>query len=201
MSHENHINRALPTTGHTPMYVMHKFFARKQEDVISEYIKVYTEEGETILDPFCGSGVMIAEALKLDRRAIGIDINPVSIFVTRNTIKYLDTTDIKKEFDSIRNDIGDEIKTRSVDLDSIIIIPDRPQISYYAEKRAVRILPSDAIDVWNDSIQQYEPEFIVLYDDTINYDAVNSLLISNNYTHINTYITLGKDRLVLWQHF
>jgi hypothetical protein len=38
----NHINRALPTVGHTEMYNMHKYFARKQEDVINEYIKCYT---------------------------------------------------------------------------------------------------------------------------------------------------------------
>ena len=35
----NFINEALPTSGHLPMYVMHKFFTRKQEDVIREYIQ------------------------------------------------------------------------------------------------------------------------------------------------------------------
>ena len=29
-----HINRAIATSGHSPMYVMHKFFARKQADVM-----------------------------------------------------------------------------------------------------------------------------------------------------------------------
>lgn len=106
---KNHINGALPTQGHTPMYNMHKFFARKQEDVIREYIKAYSAEGEIVLDPFCGSGVMIGEALRLGRKAIGIDINPVSIFITRNTIKYIDPEKIKIEFNKIKNDIADDI--------------------------------------------------------------------------------------------
>ena len=104
-----HINRALPTSGHSPMYVMHKFFARKQADVIREYIKAYTKEGEIVLDPFCGSGVMIAEALRLGRKAIGVDINPVAIFITRNTIKHAEKEDILRIFQEIKDDIGEDI--------------------------------------------------------------------------------------------
>ena len=62
------------------MYVMHKFFGRKQGSVVREYIKNHTEhENEIVLDPFCGSGVMIGEALHLGRKAIGIDVNPVLV--------------------------------------------------------------------------------------------------------------------------
>jgi len=104
-----HIDRALPTSGHTPMYVMHKFFARKQEDVIREYIEAYSDEGDIVLDPFCGSGVMVAEALRLGRKAIGIDINPVAIFITRNTIRYVNPKKIRKEFKKIEKDIKDHI--------------------------------------------------------------------------------------------
>jgi len=88
---------------------MHKFFARKQEDVIREYIKAYTDEGDIVLDPFCGSGVMVAEALRLGRKAVGIDINPVAIFITRNTIKYVDPKKIRKAFKDIEREVKDEI--------------------------------------------------------------------------------------------
>lgn len=91
------------------MYNMHKFFARKQEDVINEYIKAYTNKSDIVLDPFCGSGVMVAEALRLGRKAVGIDINPVAIFITRNTIKYVDPEKIRKEFKEIEREIKDDI--------------------------------------------------------------------------------------------
>ncbi|MHA2225688.1 MAG: DNA methyltransferase [Candidatus Hodarchaeales archaeon] len=106
------INEALPTSGHSPMYVMHKFFARKQEDVIREYIQSYSTEGEIVLDPFCGSGVIVGEALRLGRRTVGVDINPVSIFITRNTIKYsLNIENIVEELKRIETDIKLDINS------------------------------------------------------------------------------------------
>lgn len=91
------------------MYIMHKFFARKQEDVIREYIRRHSNKGDLILDPFCGSGVMIGEALRLGRKGIGVDINPVSIFITRNTITALNIERINEEFNRIEADIKNDI--------------------------------------------------------------------------------------------
>ena len=100
------IDKALPTSGHSSMYIMHKFFARKQEDIIREYIQSHTYPGEIVLDPFCGSGVMVGEALRLNRRVIGIDINPVAIFITKNTISSVKIEEIVNEFIKIENEIS-----------------------------------------------------------------------------------------------
>lgn len=45
-------------------------------------IAAYSREGETVLDPFCGSGVVPFEALLLDRHAIGNDLNPYAYVLT-----------------------------------------------------------------------------------------------------------------------
>ncbi len=104
------IDREIPSSGHSSIYIMHKFFGRKQERIIQEYINHYTKkEGDIVLDPFCGSGVTIGEALQLGRKAIGIDINPVSIFITRNTLRYISQKKILEEFKAIENDIRNDI--------------------------------------------------------------------------------------------
>ncbi len=104
------MDQAVPFHGHSSMYVMHKFFGRNQGRIIQEYIKYYThKEGEIVLDPFCGSGVTIGEALHLGRKAIGIDINPISIFVTRNTLLYISHMRLLEEFKAIEADIKVDI--------------------------------------------------------------------------------------------
>jgi len=46
-------------------------------------IQAFTDPGDIVLDPFMGGGTSIVEAMALGRRAIGIDINELSVFVTR----------------------------------------------------------------------------------------------------------------------
>jgi len=66
---------------------MHKYWSRKPSEIIAEYIESYTKPGDIILDAFSGSGVTIIEAVKLGRKAIGIDLNPVANFITRVTLE------------------------------------------------------------------------------------------------------------------
>lgn len=72
---------------HTAPYKIHKYFARRPWNVFEGIIKAVTEKGELILDPFCGGGVTIYESLKNNRNVIGIDLNPLSIFIIKNMIK------------------------------------------------------------------------------------------------------------------
>lgn len=104
-----HINYATVAKPHTHMYLMHKYWARKPYNVVSEYIENYTKEGDIVLDPFCGSGPTPIEAIKARRKGIGIDLNPISTFVTRMTAITLDIDQIKKTFEEIKNSCKQEI--------------------------------------------------------------------------------------------
>jgi len=72
--------------GHTPPYKIHKYFARRPHNVFSELVKNFTDENEIIVDPFCGGGVTIYEGLKLNRKVVGFDLNPLSTFIVRNMV-------------------------------------------------------------------------------------------------------------------
>jgi DNA modification methylase len=48
----------------------------------------YSEKGDTILDPFVGSGTTIIETKLLGRKGIGIDINPDAIKLAKKRIEF-----------------------------------------------------------------------------------------------------------------
>ena len=106
----NHINHALVAKAHTPMYLIHKYWARKPHNVVHEYIKNYTQEDEIVLDPFCGSGVTPIEAIKLGRKGIGFDLNPVAILISKLTAIPLDPKKMRSIFSEIEKKCKDDIQ-------------------------------------------------------------------------------------------
>ena len=69
---------AVIASTHTAEYSMHKYWARKPHNVVSYFINKIVPPNGCVLDPFCGSGVVLHEARKLGINAYGFDINPIA---------------------------------------------------------------------------------------------------------------------------
>src|SRR5438876_468750 len=57
--------------------------------LVRALLRKYTRVGESIHDPFMGSGTLIVEALALKRQASGTDIDPLAVFIAKaKTTRY-----------------------------------------------------------------------------------------------------------------
>ena len=61
-------------------------------------IQTFSNEGDTILDPFLGSGTTMKACIELKRNCIGIEINPEYIKIAKNRLNWNSLKGIQFEF-------------------------------------------------------------------------------------------------------
>jgi 16S rRNA G966 N2-methylase RsmD len=86
-------------------YGVHPYFTRRPANVVRAYIERFSREGDTVLDPFGGTGVTAIEAFLLGRNAIHNDLNPFANFIARSIADTtLDSTlPLREVFERIRD--------------------------------------------------------------------------------------------------
>jgi len=52
---------------------------------------IFSKKGDTVLDPFCGSGTVLLEGLLAGRNALGAEANPLARIITEIKISKLDS--------------------------------------------------------------------------------------------------------------
>lgn len=83
---------------------VHGYFTKQAWNVVQEYIKNFSKAGDLVLDPFGGSGVTAIEAMMTDRRAIHLDLNPMSVFIVESLCIPVDMNALGEAFQRIKTD-------------------------------------------------------------------------------------------------
>ncbi len=102
-------NRPIDTTKATAIYNMHVYWSKKPHTAIRQYIRHYTQPGDIVLDPFCGSGGTALAALLEGRKAIAIDRSPAATFMTRNHCTPVDPNALREAFEQVKREVQPEI--------------------------------------------------------------------------------------------
>lgn len=59
---------------------------QKPEKLLERLILALTDEGDSVLDPTCGSGTILAVCSRLGRRSVGIDSSPLAVRISRERL-------------------------------------------------------------------------------------------------------------------
>lgn len=76
-----YIKAGFKSEGHTPIYKLHKYFARRPHNLFQALIAHYAKKGEVVFDCFGGGGVTLIEGITLGRKVVSYDLNPIASFV------------------------------------------------------------------------------------------------------------------------
>ncbi len=102
-----HLIHAYPAKllAHIPIFFLHNH--------------ILSKPGDTVLDPFCGTGTVVLEAMLADRTAIGIDINPLANLISRVKTTPVDPRRLKKTLDRINSRLSMEKVTSYPDVTNL----------------------------------------------------------------------------------
>lgn len=87
----------------------HKYWGKKPTESVSFLIEKLTDEGDLVIDPFLGSGLVSIECLSRGRRFVGIDINPFSIEHTSLLLSLPDPQEYYEALKQIEKEVAEEI--------------------------------------------------------------------------------------------
>jgi len=96
---------------YTGIYSMHKYWSKKPYNIIRDFVLNYSKKGEIVLDPFCGSGISVTESIFTNRKAIGIDINPSAIFITKQMLNKISSKKFNEEYKNLEKYCKDKINS------------------------------------------------------------------------------------------
>lgn len=149
----------------------HSYPAKFIPQIPHELIKILSNPGNLILDPFCGSGTTLVEARIQGRPSIGVDINPLSVLISKVKATPLDCLELEKETSHVRrliesNSVFENTQTRIEDFmtskkdhpELSVEIPQIPNIQHWFEPHVIEelgIIKAAISHVTNPDIQDF----------------------------------------------
>ena len=152
----------------------------------------YTKEGDLILDPMVGAGTTLIEAKLLNRNAVGIDINPHAIKLTKEALKFEVENNSKQE-----SYVGDARNLKEISNDSIDLISTHPpylNIIKYSERPTLGDLSN--IGSLSKFLSEFEPAVKEFYR-VLKPDHYCSILIGDTRRHRH-YVPLAFNAMSLF---
>ena len=123
-------------------HYLFRFPAKFHPPVARCLIDRFSRTDDVILDPFCGAGTLLVEALTAGRSAIGIDIDPVAVFISRVKTKPIDPDLLHHEFQRLKSQLS-KIRRSSMEYDELMRDDSDPaSLDHFAERGAIPAIPN-----------------------------------------------------------
>lgn len=83
------------------MHGIHPWPARMIPQIAHRLIDTRSSLGATVLDPFCGSGGVLTEAMLLGRNGVGCDINPLAVMIAKVKTTLIEPSELESAYKTI----------------------------------------------------------------------------------------------------
>ena len=90
--------RDLPEKERTKhVHRLHPYLGKFIPQLVEIFLRKYFKPGQTVLDPFCGSGTTLIQANELNINSIGYDISVFNVLLSKVKTEKYNIDNLKKE--------------------------------------------------------------------------------------------------------
>lgn len=108
MNNSNYLTRAISdidwnfsSFGNEGLNSFHWYPATFISAIPGSLIPLFSNENEIVFDTFCGTSVTGLEAIRLGRKYVGVDNNPIAVLISKSKVLFPDTESLKKIFENL----------------------------------------------------------------------------------------------------
>lgn len=106
--------RDLPEKERTKhVHRLHPYLGKYIPQLVEIFLRKYFQPGQTVLDPFAGSGTALVQANELGVNAIGYDISAFNVLLMRAKTKHYDLKNVKQEILDILQKAAHSVESRA----------------------------------------------------------------------------------------
>ena len=80
---------------------LHPYLGKFIPQLTEIFIRKYFKKGQTVLDPFCGSGTTLVQANELGINAIGCDISAFNVLLCQVKTERYDLDEVSREVNDV----------------------------------------------------------------------------------------------------
>ena len=126
---------------HYMTHGLHPYPAMMIPQIAKRLIKKYSSQHDVVLDPFCGSGGVLVEAMLAHHNCFGIDINPLACLLAKVKTTPIDPSLLTSQWTELRNEISKGIVVSRFEK-SEIEVPEFPDsnIHYWFKPSTIKEL-------------------------------------------------------------
>ena len=84
-----------------PIFNAHSYWTKQPIEVVKQYIEKYTSVGDTILDPFCGTGMTGVSSIITNRNFLLSDISHICLHIAKGYCTEYNQEDIEKKLENL----------------------------------------------------------------------------------------------------
>ncbi len=114
----------------------HKYPAKFIPQLAKRCIEENTDKNEMVCDPFMGCGTTLIESLVSERKAVGVDINPVAYLISKVKTTPINPEKLKTEIDKVLSDLDLYFKSNNKQktlskIEILPVLPNNERIEYW----------------------------------------------------------------------